>query len=161
MDVAVLLLAIMTGVTTVRADLSELPAQFEKRYGKEVKTETGPKDGVVIREYEKNDIHLRVTFVGDRAQHVRYFKPDGHFSLKEMQSILDANTGVSGDWALIKVKENQEPRLKGDGRHWRRQDNAEAFADLMKVGKEGDKHLAVKSLTIVTDQWLKSADKRF
>ncbi len=161
MGIAGVLFAMMTGVTTVRADLSDLPAQFMERYGKEAKTETGRKPRVVIREYQKNDIHVRVAFVGDRAQHVRYFRPEGHFSLKEMKTILDANKGVSGDWAIIKVKENQEPRLKGEGRQWRRQDNAEAFADLVKVGHAGDKDTAVKSLTIVTDQWLKSADNRF
>jgi len=159
--IAVVLVAVLAGVTTVRADLSDLPAQYEKVYGKEIKTEPGPKDGVVVREYEKNEIHVRVTFIGERAHHVRYFKPEGHFSLKEMQSILDANKGVSGEWSVIKVKEKQEPRLKGDGRHWRRNDNAEAFADFMKVGKEGGKHIVVKSVTIVTDQWLKNADKRF
>ena len=152
---------VMICALSLRADLTELPAQFEARYGKELKTEPADKQNVIVREYQKNEIHVRVTFVGERAHHVLYFKPQGFFSLKEMHAILEANKGVSGAWTVILPNDKPEPRLKGDGRHWRRQDKAEAFADLARSGKKGDVDVKVKSLTLVTDRWLNTADNRF
>ena len=157
----ILILAFAVSLTTVYAGLNDTPAQFETRYGRAVKTETGPQADGYVNVYQKNDLHVRVRFVGERAQHVVYFRPDGCLSIEEAKQILDANEGFGGAWKKLERKENPPPRLAGDGAHWRRQDKAEAFADQAVVGKKGDRDVKVKSLTLATSQWLDRADKRF
>jgi hypothetical protein len=115
-----------------------------------------------VRVYLKNGINIRVLFVGGRAQHVVYSRPDGHLTLEEVKLILDANKDLTGEWEKIDRDDKKNPpRLAGDGNHWRRRDAAEAFVDMARVGRRGDKNFVAKSVTLATDKWLDGAGNRF
>lgn len=159
---AVVLLALLAGASVALGALNETPAQFESRYGKEVKSTPGPKPETHFRVYEKNGINIHVEFVGERAQHVVYTRPGGFLKLQEVKLILDANKDLSGDWERLERDDKKNlPRLRGDGNHWIRRDKAEAFVDVAKAGPRGNKDWKAKSVTLATDKWLDTAGNRF
>ena len=154
-------LAMVIPAAACLANLNETPAQFESRYGKEIKSEPGPKPGIVVRDYVKKDINVHVVFIGERAQHVRYERPSGNLTLEEVRQILDANKDITGDWKKIDMTDKPGPRLLGVGVHWVRNDKAEAYVCHAKRGEKGHKEFAAKYVVLATDQWLSSSENRF